>query len=106
VAVSIRVWEPLKPDAAGVATPCLHRSIRRRTSDALPYGPGNGCTGAPGHLVVGRCTVDGSRESHLVGRGGDVVAADAPLIVTLFPAGIIPAPRRTSKFDLDDRFGP
>jgi len=57
-------------------------------SGAVPYGLRSGCTGAPGHLVAGRCTVDGSNES----RGGSRRQAPRSSIVPLFSAGIIATP--------------
>src|SRR5438094_29660 len=62
-AVSAPVWERRTPAAVCAGLPCLPHSIPRRTSGAVPGGSHNGCTGAPGHRVAGRCTVDGSNQS-------------------------------------------
>src|SRR5712691_10221625 len=77
------VSERPKRDAACAVLLCLPHSIPRRKSDAVPDGFHNGCTGAPGHRVAGRCRVDGSNESRwrIVGRRW---LAPVPLIVPLF----------------------
>jgi len=49
-------------------------------SGAVPYGLRSGCTGAPGHLVAGRCTVDGSNESHWWFAAADAALLNCPII--------------------------